>query len=318
MSNSFIYKYSPHSLNDFEITTDIIDLIKSLIKMNNLNILFIGDCGSGKTSLINAIMKEYYNDDSVIHENVLYINNLKDQGIHYYRNEVKTFCQTASVIKNKKKFIVLDDIDIINEQSQQVFRNCIDKYSHNINFIASCINSQKVIESLQSRLIIIKLRLLSNEKLLNKMNKIITNEQLNITEESKQFIVKISNHSIKMMINYLEKIKLLNQPIDINVVNNVCTNISFCAFAQYTEFCLNKNLHDAIKVLYELHDKGYSVMDILDNYFLYVKISTELNEINKYEIIKLICKYITIFHNIHEEELELALFTNNMIKLVAC
>ena len=30
-----------------------------------------------------------------------------------------------------------DDVDIINEQSQQVFRNCIDKYSHNVNFIAS-------------------------------------------------------------------------------------------------------------------------------------------------------------------------------------
>jgi DNA polymerase III delta prime subunit len=52
---------------------------------------------------------------------------------------VKTFCQTCSVIKGKKKIIVLDDIDLINEQSQQVFRNCIDKFSHNVNFISSSI-----------------------------------------------------------------------------------------------------------------------------------------------------------------------------------
>ena len=65
----------------------------------------------------------------------MYLNNSKDQGIHFYRNEVKTFCQTCSLIPNKKKFVVIDDIDYINEQSQQAFRNIIDKYNHNIHFI---------------------------------------------------------------------------------------------------------------------------------------------------------------------------------------
>jgi DNA polymerase III delta prime subunit len=68
--------------------------------------------------------------------------------------------------------IVLDDIDFINEQSQQVFRNCIDKYSHNVHFICSCTNSQKVIESLQYRLIIIKIKPLDRTHLVNIMIKI--------------------------------------------------------------------------------------------------------------------------------------------------
>ena len=62
-------------------------------------------------------------------------------------------------------------------------------------------------------------------------------------------------------------------------------------------------------------DKGYSVMDIYDNYFLYVKTSALLTETQKYELIKLLCKYITIFHNIHEDEIELALFSNNLTEL---
>ena len=41
-----------------------------------------------------------------------------------------------------------------------------------------------------------------------------------------------------------------------------------------------------------------------------------LKEEAKYEIIKLICKYIIIFYNIHEEEIELAIFTNNLIQLL--
>jgi hypothetical protein len=56
-------------------------------------------------------------------------------------------------------------------------------------------------------------------------------------------------------------------------------------------------------------------MDILDNYFLFVKTTTLLTENEKYKIIPYLCKYITIFHNIHEDEIELALFTNNLIAL---
>ena len=32
----------------------------------------------------------------------------------YYRNEVKIFSQTRTNIPGKKKFIILDDIDLIN------------------------------------------------------------------------------------------------------------------------------------------------------------------------------------------------------------
>jgi hypothetical protein len=80
---------------------------------------------------------------------------------------------------------------------------------------------------------------------------------------------------------------------------------------------LKKDLHSAIKIIYEIFDKGYSVMDILDNYFTFIKITTILSEDQKYEIIPIICKYITIFHNIHEDEIELSLFTNNLIQKIS-
>ena len=57
-------------------------------------------------------------------------------------------------------------------------------------------------------------------------------------------------------------------------------------------------------------------MDILDNYFLFVKSTSILNENEKYDIIPLICKYITTFHNIHEDEIEIALFTNNLTQII--
>ena len=119
----------------------------------------------------------------------------------------------ALKLKGKKKIIILDDIDIINEQSQQVFRNYIDKYSNNIHFICSSTNPQKVIESLQSRLIIIKILPIGQPELYNIANKIITEEKLIITEEAIQFIIEISNNNPKILINYMEKFKLLEKHI---------------------------------------------------------------------------------------------------------
>jgi replication factor C subunit 2/4 len=310
----FINKFQPIYFKDFEIESEFIDVLNTLIAMENLNILFIGDMGSGKTSILNALIKEYYKGftESQYMENVLHINSLKDQGINYYRNDVKTFCQNCSLLKNKKKIIVLDDIDLINEQSQQVFRNYMDKFSHNIHFISSCSNVQKVIESLQSRFTIIKIKPLQRTNLKKIMDKIKTSENIDITSDAEEFILDICNNTAKILINYMEKFKLLQMQITLELATNICTNISFHSFQKYTEYVKNKNLHEAIQLIYSIYDKGYSVMDILDNYFLFIKTTSILNEEEKYMIIPFICKYITIFHNIQEDEIELALFTNNL------
>jgi len=313
----FIHKFQPLYFNDFQ-ENPTVELIKTLFEMNNLNILLVGNMDSGKTTILNAIIREYYKSYTTTQytENVLYINNLKEQGINYYRNDVKIFCQTSSCITGKKKFVVLDDFDLINEQSQQVFRNCIDKYSHNVYFIASCTNNQKVIESIQSRFIIIKNNTFTKQFLKQMVNNIKHIENIDIDDETIDFIINISNNTIKTLINYMEKFKLINKKITINVAKQSCSNINFSIFETYTTHIINKQLNDAIQIMYSLHDTGYSVIDILDNYFVFIKNTNIINENEKYNIFPIICKYITIFNNVHEDEIELVLFTNNLINCI--
>jgi replication factor C subunit 2/4 len=319
MNNSqkklFVDKFQPIYFTDFEIEDDMTYILNTLISMNNLNILFIGDIASGKTSLLNALIREYYKgyNSKQYDDNVLHINNLKEQGINYYRSDVKTFCQTCSAIKNKKKIVVLDNIDFINEQSQQVFRNCIDKFSNNVHFISSCSNIQKVIESIQSRFAIIKIKPLKREYIYKIMNKIKISENINIEKDAEEFVLNVSNNTVKILINYMEKFKLLNETITFDIASQLCSNINFTKFEEYTKCIKNKNLNESILIINDIYDKGYSVMDILDSYFIFIKNTTFLNEDEKYTIIPFICKYVTIFNNVHEDEIELALFTNNLI-----
>ena len=312
---NLIIKYQPLMLEDFKLDDCLRLLIKTLMELDNLNLLFCGSMASGKTSILNSIIREYYTgyQQNKYSDNILYINNLKEQGINYYRSEVKTFCQTCSVIPGKKKFIVLDDIDFINEQNQQVFRNCIDKYKHKVHFMSSCSNIQKVIDSIQSRFTMIKLQSMKIEHIKDIISKIKTKENITIDPDAEEFMINISNSSVNVMINYMEKFKLINKHVDISLVRQLCSNIDFGIFEKYTSYILDSELVLACDLIYDIYEKGYSVIDILDNYFLFIKITKIVSDDIKYKIIPYICKYITIFYDLHEDEIELALFTNNLV-----
>jgi DNA polymerase III delta prime subunit len=316
--HSFIKKYQPEKLNEFGLKKDTYDFVNTLMDVDKLNILFVGDPDAGKTTLLKCLIKEYYKgySEKEYEGNIISLNSAQEQGIHFYRNEVKTFCQTCSIIKKKKKIVIIDDLDLINQQSQQVFRNCIDNYKNNVHFICSCTNLKKIIESIQSRLIIVKIPSIDINKLNEICKKIITNENIIIKDESFNLFYKYCENSLRIMINYLEKFKLYNNTIDNDVINSLCTNINDTIFDTLIEYIKNKKLKLSISLLKNIYNQGYSVMDILDCFFSYAKMTNNLTDEEKYKIIPYICKYIHIFHDIHEDEIELPLFINNIIKLI--
>ena len=313
--NMFVNKYKPYFINDFCMDDNLKKTIHTLIDIDNLKLLFVGNQCSGKTTLLYAIIREYYNLDknaSFPEHNMLIINNLKEQGIQYFRNEMKTFCQSRCSIHGKKKLVIVDDIDSINEQSQQVFRNYIDKYKNNIHFISVCTNIQKVIESIQSRTHIININVPTKDDLIRIMNIIVTNENIIINDESKDFLIKTVDNSIRLLINYLEKFYILNKPINIDLCKKLVSNISYNLLEKYIIHIQNNEINEAIRLITKIHDYGYSVIDILDYFITFIKQTVILDDNTKYEVIPFLCKYITIFHSIHEDGIELALFTNNL------
>ena len=120
----------------------------------------------------------------------------------------------------------------------------------------------------------------------------------------------------KTVLMFIKKFKLIDKKINLNLAYNLCSNIAYTEFENYTIACINCELIEAINLIGNLSKKGFSNSDILDNYFVYIKITNLLDESIKYEIISYICKYITIFNIIHEDESELIYFTNNIIQLL--
>ena len=316
-------KYRPYYVSDFNMNERFLNVYNILSKIDDLNILFVGGENSGKTSLLYATIRDYYKltrDDALPNTEIMFINNLKEQGINYFRSELMTFCKSKCSIRGKKKLVIFDDMDSINEHSQQVFRNYIDKYKSNVNFIGVCSNIQKIIETLQSRLHIMKIHSLDKSQIRDIMCRIVKEEQIYIDDESIEYILGVSDDNIRNVINNIEKIYIYGsspkKPINIESCKLICSNISYNKLDIFLTHVKEGQLEDAIDVLYSIHDDGYSVIDILDYFFSFLKITNNLDEKLKYLIIPVICKYITIFNTIHENKIELALFTRDIILLM--
>ena len=147
------------------------------------------------------------------------------------------------------------------------------------------------------------------------LNKIKQNEKIQLDKKTDDFIISICNNSVRLLISYLEKFYIIDKKIKLKEAREICTNISFIDYEYYTQYWYNeKDYKKSISYIFKIFKKGYSVMDILDNYFLFLKITNIIPDNIKFRVIKIILKYISIFHTEHEYNIELAFFTNDLIK----
>ena len=312
MTECFLKKYSPEDIDEFYV-----DNKQLLSPPSKVNTLIIGNNGTGKTSLIIKLVNQFLNYKSNIYfdENVLFMNNLKDQGIQYCRSNVKLFCQTRPSDRTVcKKIIAIDDIDEFSDVSQQVICNYINKFSDNIIFLATCTNALKVCDGLKSRMIVLTMLNPTNEQLCTLCENVILNENIVINQKYVSNIIESSNSSYKVLLNTLFKIKIFDNIIDDNSIYELITSINHKEFDTYIELVKQNDINNAVKIMFDLTDSGISVIDILYEFTIYIKQKTEhLTDDEKYKIITLVSKYITIFHDLHEDVIELAFLTNDLI-----
>lgn len=312
-----VTKYLPKNFHEFEIDSNIVQCLTRLTACDNLNILLISRPGCGKTSLINTIVKTYFDKHPKTNENILTVNSVKEQGVSFYRGDVKTFCQSLPTIPGKKRVVILDDIDMINEQSQQLFRTCIDQFSKRVHFIASATDPQKVIESLQSRLLGINIPPLTKITIKKIANKIISSENIKITDDALEHMINVSHFSARNLINYLEKALLLEKNINLELSEALCTDISWKEFELYINYLKKNNFTKSINVLYNLYELGFSVMDILDNFLDFIKQTDIFDQKTLYKIIELLCNHMVHLYDIHSHQIELVFFTRKIIKVIS-
>ena len=318
MNSEFFNNYKPRELDDINLDEESRYILDLYLKNNKMLFLIYGENLSGKTSLINILLSIYY-DKCNYEENVIYLNLLKEQGINYFRNEIKNFCQiNNSNTNNIKKSIIIDDFDSLNELNQKILINYFDRYK-NINFILSCSDLNKITESSFHKLELIKIKNIDNIFLEKILNKIILKTNMILNDNIKKQILLYYSKNIPFLVNKIIEINIskFNKKSILNIENyNFLDNNILIKINNYIKLCKDNNFKEAINLILNIHNDGLSVIDILDNIIYYIKYDNNyiLIEECKFKIIKVVTNFINIFNNLHEDKIELLFLTNNIIK----
>jgi len=299
------HKYLPQQLNDIITPNkeDIIEQINHHIDTHNMNLLLIGSPYTFKSHTLNLIIKEYYKKENVAtYSNlILSLDCFNDINFSNLNNDVNTFCKTNSF---HKKFLIIDNFDIISEGNQQYLKILMDNCK-NTFFLFSCENTNKINEIIQTRVTPIYFYDLTKENYVELVTTISKNENIYFDIQP---LIQHSNISPYYIYNIFNKIKLLSEE-SIHIQKYLLT-INYLIFDTYLVHIAKQEVKLATNILFDLFEKGYSLLDIYYFFYEYIKLSSNPN---KYNLIEQVCVYIQYIYDGYDNKLMLLFFTNDII-----
>lgn len=267
----WVEKYRPTKLDDLISHEEIIQTINKFIDENQLpHLLFYGPPGTGKTSTILACARKLYTS-AQFNSMVLEMNASDDRGINIVRGQILSFASTGTMYKSGFKLIILDEADAMTKDAQSALRRIIEKYTDNVRFCIICNYLSQIIPALQSRCTKFRFGPLSTDQILPRLDTIIKEENLNVSEEGKQALITLSGGDMRKVLNVLQSTWLAfgavteenvyscvghPLPIDIKNILNWLLNESY-------ELCYCKIQDMKLR-------KGLALQDILTQLHLFV------------------------------------------------
>ena len=305
----FEKKYYPKRIDQLLLDNEFIELLNILIDIKQFNILLHGNEQCGKTTIINTFIEELKERNIINNKNIYYLNNFNEQTFVQNLNELKNFCN-STILSNELKIVIIDDINNFNENNQQNLKNIVEFSKENTFFICSIDNINDLIEPLQSYFLQIKCNGLNKEKLIKYVKKISHENNINLLDDD---IINIINHSelnFNIIMNYIEKKFLLN---DVKINSDFFINIEEKHYIMFIDYCKQNKFTDAYNILDNFSKKGYFFLDILEEFYQFIK--KDKNEIN-YNLINLICKYINKFYDGYDNKIKYYFFTHDVITIL--
>ena len=275
MNEIWVEKFRPKNLNEIQSQEEIIISLKNCIKTKNIpHLLFFGPSGCGKTSTILALSKELFGDE-LYYDRVIELNASDERGINVIRDKIKTYAKKAINPKENVppwKIIILDEADNMTSDSQFALRRIMEEYSKLTRFCIICNYHNKIIDPINSRCALFRFKPIKQEDLMDKLKDICNKENLVLSEEFLNQVIKYSRGDLRKAINFLQKCQnqygnILNQ----DILNEISGIIPQEKFNLLTEAIIKKDSKLIDKIIMESVNAGYSLVNQITFFDSYIK-----------------------------------------------
>lgn len=286
----WVEKYRPHKLDDIVGNEETVERLKLLVEDGNMpHMIISGLPGIGKTTSIHCLAYELLGPD-LYQQATLELNASDDRGIDVVRNKIKQFAQTKILLPaGRHKIIILDEADSMTPGAQQALRRTMEIYSNTTRFAFACNQSLKIIEPLQSRCAILRYTKLSDEQVLERLLEITKLEDVKYNSEGLQALIFTAEGDMRQAINNLQStVAGFGFVNDVNVFKIVDQPHPLVIKKILASCCSNKggNIDEALELLDNLWEKGYSAIDIVTLSFRVAKTLPGISELKRLDMIK--------------------------------
>lgn len=287
----WVEKYRPKNSEEILLEPFIKQKIEKILETKSIpNMIITGEPGTGKTSTILFLAKQIYGDR--YSDNVLELNASDDRGLSIINNTIYPFCKkkTSCVnedVKSKGKYpahklVILDEADSITPKAQNLLSNIISEFRKNTRIVFICNDCTQIIESIQSRCMIVKYPRINSDNLYNKIKNICLNEKIPYDENGINTLLFVSDQDIRQSINNLECIYYSFGKLDEKTVYKLIDKPKPYYISKILASCYANDFNHTIQIVKSLYNKGYTPNDILLTFMKYLfensnDYNTELN-----------------------------------------
>jgi replication factor C subunit 2/4 len=279
--NSWVEKYRPKKLDDVTAQKDVIDSLKKVLLTKNLpHLIFFGPSGCGKTSTILALSKELFGEENY-YDRVIELNASDERGINIVRDKIKNYAKKSINLKEgipPWKIIILDEADNMTSDSQFALRRIMEEYSKLTRFCIICNYHNKIIDPINSRCALFRFKPIKEDEIINKLKQICEQENFVCPEDFLNQIVKNCRGDLRKAINFLQKCyntfgNILNQ----DILNEISGVIPEKTFSVLIDAIINKNSEVIDKIINEVVNEGYSLVNQILFFHNFIKNSPNLS-----------------------------------------
>lgn len=268
----FSEKYRPRKLEDLILDNIIYTKIKDIIKNKDIpNIIFTGKSGVGKTSTIHCIARLIYPKE--YHDSIIELNASDDRGIKSVHETIINFCKRKVDFKEdyaQHKLLILDEADNITPKAQRLINSIMEKYPLT-RFAFTCNNSSDIIESIQSRCIIIRFTKPPVENFINRIKFICSIESIDYDSDALKYLFDICQKDLRKTLNMLELVYRAEGKITIENILKISDIPSQETLNDLLNGIISKDIVNICKIINNFQTQGYYSLDVLLHFIQFIK-----------------------------------------------